>query len=638
MASTVPVPPPEAPLHAAQPAEEEEEEEVDELEEVAERPRKRSREQREDEDEYESSEEMYETLDDFRTRMMREIDEERTARRMRVADEEVDMLENDEVLEAPASGASGSARDTRVDDNQEIPDYRAPFQDHFSESSEEAQTTVDSRHASEPRTEPASTSEDQIRYAPYLISEEDKENADPTRSVIVSRSDRDRSFRPPLTPLPANGSAARDGDRAFHQTLIDTLARLGTILNRDDGSDTRDRLDISTVATPGTGNSTPVLVAYAEPSEDPRTELGHSSTKPVEEPNADLKRSLAEFECRLAQLVDAATSLQHIDYQSRGRYAAIERTIPTPPEAATFIPPYGDRFREEFAEALHGLNAAGLPGTEDYHGTRLSSPAIHVSQLTGPASNGDVGSHVQPFAPIWTEQATNAIATGQDHRVVDEQGIPTRTAVVLGSEEVPMEQDGEKGKEAQLNYPNDSSQDVVAPPSYTPMPRPPGADEDFQYPLPFHLPQNFYHSVYIPQLPPPPVMKHQHLRNVLSLVFRHLFLQARILDMEAWVVETHEKTHDSTFPSEQAFHDRVFLLTSEWAGNPFLWAYEESTLVQCAEYYKFLGKERGYDTPSSSSSSGSEGCMEESANWSPGILISSEQSRARRAFGAARGS
>ena len=51
-------------------------------------------------------------------------------------------------------------------------------------------------------------------------------------------------------------------------------------------------------------------------------------------------------------------------------------------------------------------------------------------------------------------------------------------------------------------------------------------------------------------------------------------------------------------PCDEVYHNKIFLLNSEWAGNPFLWAYEESTLQQCREFLKHMGDTLSYDTRS----------------------------------------
>ncbi|KAF7798551.1 hypothetical protein EIP86_009773 [Pleurotus ostreatoroseus] len=603
-----PEPQPEAVAEPAEPVEEGEE-----------RPRKRTRPLETAEDVESSVEEMYETREEERERLYNAYAHRRRMTVVSDDEEEVDQLADDEDLSV--SGPSGSAGD-----NLSISDYRAliPSQD-LSGPAEQSRTAarvrhasappaqplhasapsimVQARHASEARTEVptthASTSE-KIRYVHISSKDEDKEHADPTRSDIVPHSDHHHPLHTPLTQ-PTRPTSANHGGTHYRINLLESLAHLGALLSQDDPEDPAqedDRADRSTIATPGTGNHTPAIVALGTlPSIDPD----------------EYRTRMCEFEARLDSLIEAAAILERADNEAQSLNPVVERTGPGPMEPPSIVPPDEDEVREQFATALQGINANGIPSDQDLRaGTRLASPAVHVSQVATPVPQPQSQSQHQPqpqgplqsFTAFWNRPAANQYLPLSQDPSTDraDQDIPPRTAVALGPGGEEKEREDQRAEQEHRNvslpplqHPDSSTPEVeVAPPSYSPLPS--AAPHGFRYPPPYHPPQNMYHSVYSPHAPQPPVIQHQQFRNVFILSWRHIYLQACILGFPQWAAFAHDVTHSSDDPIDRAYHDRVFLLTSEWSGNPFLWAYEESILVQCAEFFKHLAANRSYDT------------------------------------------
>ncbi len=104
--------------------------------------------------------------------------------------------------------------------------------------------------------------------------------------------------------------------------------------------------------------------------------------------------------------------------------------------------------------------------------------------------------------------------------------------------------------------------------------------------IPHHSPEARYTATYATFTPPPPVLSHIQLRDVLINAYRHIILHARANSFDKWVTLLHTKLHADQTAFNRDFHAKLYIPTSEWAGNPFLFSLEEVTLRQVYEFYR----------------------------------------------------
>lgn len=95
-----------------------------------------------------------------------------------------------------------------------------------------------------------------------------------------------------------------------------------------------------------------------------------------------------------------------------------------------------------------------------------------------------------------------------------------------------------------------------------------------------HVPNVSYHATYYTNYPPPPAAHHQRLRRIMVGTYDHLSVFAEQLGSEEFLHRLHGHLHNLDTPINYAIHDRLFTLTSEWGGNPFLFSLERMYLEQ----------------------------------------------------------
>ncbi|KAJ3559962.1 hypothetical protein NM688_g5 [Phlebia brevispora] len=278
----------------------------------------------------------------------------------------------------------------------------------------------------------------------------------------------------------------------------------------------------------------------------------------------------------------------------------------------------GNGLHHELANEINHLSALGVRDNHPMRpGERSVSPATHTSQLGILSPPHDFGMPIRTVVSMWNSETLchinkhlfdvrpDATLPYRPFRTRETEGSgeaeDTTRAAATPSQAVPDRLN--LGLRAQEPVPDDVSvnpavlsadnnhQDTVPDkqlPSYPAhIPLTVIIPELLKTGL-HHPPEVLYHAVYRVVHPPMPTMQHIQFRNIMILAYRHISLQARILNFDPWIEDLHHELHMEPTPFNCDLHDKIFLLTSEWAGNPFLFLIEEGILRQCYEFYTTL--------------------------------------------------
>lgn len=228
----------------------------------------------------------------------------------------------------------------------------------------------------------------------------------------------------------------------------------------------------------------------------------------------------------------------------------------------------GDNLRDEIADQLHQVSAAGMTHNNPLrHAPRAVSPPSHPSHLprTTPSPF--------PARPTQSEAAASPSATTHTRAVVNGD-----TRVEHGPRPLPSPPIS-VSPTAPLPHADRSSA------TRTTAPEASHAEPPFT-PILHHPPDAQYHAIYDVVGPPLPAFQHVQLRNIMVTTYEHVTLHAQTHSFDQWTAALHDKLHREPTPFNRQFHAQLFIPTSEWAGNPFLYALEESTLRQAYQFFQ----------------------------------------------------
>ncbi|KAF7791234.1 hypothetical protein EIP86_002248 [Pleurotus ostreatoroseus] len=248
----------------------------------------------------------------------------------------------------------------------------------------------------------------------------------------------------------------------------------------------------------------------------------------------------------------------------------------------------GDFLREELAEEFRKLQAPGLRDNHPFRiGDRPVSPPTSNSHLRlrvpeqRPSPFQDP-SHFYPFEDLASVNRITAALhpdarTAAEHRVQEEK---ERQEGRVHPNVSPVATALDADIRATFNR-GDPAQTVILP--------------ELLETVPHHPPNGRYNAIYSVPIPQSLTLQHVQIRHCFVSVYRHVTLQARIMSFDPWLEGFHNQLHRDDTPINRDLHEKLFVPTSEWAGNPFLFALEEQTLRQCYEFYQSSAQVRGYD-------------------------------------------